>query len=213
MQVVLASASPARLTTLRAAGLAPQVLVSHADEEGLLTQLSAAAPADQVQALARAKATEVAGRLDATRQLLVIGCDSMLELDGQVVGKPGSAAVARERWQAMAGRSGVLHTGHCVLRAVDGRWQEACATSSTVVHFASPTPAELAAYLASGEPLAVAGAFTLDGLGGAFVRGIEGDPHGVVGISLPLVRELCAQLAVTWTDLWRAELLSGNGTH
>lgn len=212
MQVVLASASPARLATLRAAGLDPRVVVSHADEEALLGRLAAAQPAAQVQALARAKAHDVTGRLDAADPQLVIGCDSMLELDGQVVGKPGSAEVARERWQAMAGRSGVLHTGHCVLRAVGGAWREASATSSTVVHFASPTPAELAAYLASGEPLAVAGAFTLDGLGGAFVRGIEGDPHGVVGISLPLVRELCTELAVRWTDLWRAQLLSGNGT-
>lgn len=199
MRLVLASASPARLATLRAAGVEPQVLVSGVDEESV----GAAAPRELAQRLATLKARAVCGRLGwpSTEPDLVLGCDSVLELDGAAYGKPRDAAEAVRRWQSMRGRSGVLHTGHCVVR-LDTR-DSVEATGSTVVHFADVDDAEIEAYVATGEPLAVAGAFTLDGLGGAFVRSIEGDPHNVVGLSLPLLRSLVADLGVRWTDLWR----------
>ena len=130
----------------------------------------------------------------------MLGCDSVLELDGEALGKPDDAADATARWQAMRGRSGVLHTGHALHDLATGR--VAAATASTTVHFADVTDAEIAAYVATGEPLHVAGAFTVDGLGGAFVRGIEGDHHNVVGISLPLLRELLAELDHSWVDFW-----------
>ncbi len=129
----------------------------------------------------------------------MLGCDSVLELDGQALGKPDDAEEARARWRAMRGRSGVLHTGHA-LRDGD---RVAAATASTVVHFADLTDEEIDAYVATGEPLQVAGAFTVDGLGGAFVTGIEGDHHNVVGVSLPLLRDLMAELGHSWTSLWR----------
>ena len=141
------------------------------------------------------------------RDVLVVGCDSVLELDGEVHGKPGNPDVARERWRRMRGRSGVLHTGHWVVDTRDlqdgGSGATLGAVSSTTVHFARPSDAEIDAYVATGEPLAVAGAFTIDGLGGAYVRGIEGDHHGVVGISLPLLRELLGETGIAWHTLWR----------
>ena len=124
----------------------------------------------------------------------------MLDLDGEALGKPDDAADAVRRWQSMRGRSGVLHTGHCLRDTAAGT--RASATASTVVHFADVTDAEITAYVATGEPLHVAGAFTVDGLGGAFVTGIEGDHHNVVGLSLPLLRDLLAELGHDWTDLW-----------
>jgi septum formation protein len=130
----------------------------------------------------------------------VLGCDSVLELDGQALGKPGDPDEAVRRWRDMRGRSGVLHTGHCLRDTTTGR--DATGTGSTVVHFADVTDEEIAAYVATGEPLQVAGAFTVDGLGGAFVSRIEGDHHNVVGLSLPLLRELLAELGHAWTDLW-----------
>ncbi len=133
----------------------------------------------------------------------MIGCDSLLELDGEPLGKPADAAAATDRWRRMRGRSGTLHTGHhLVLLAAAASRREAAGVGSTVVRFAEVTDAEIKAYVATGEPLAVAGAFTVDGLGGAFVTGIDGDHHNVVGISLPLLRELMADLGVGWTDLW-----------
>ncbi len=131
----------------------------------------------------------------------MLGCDSVLELGGEALGKPESAEVAIERWKRMRGRSGVLLTGHCLSDTATGR--VAAATASTVVHFAELSDAEIEAYVATGEPLHVAGAFTVDGLGGAFVTGIEGDHHNVVGVSLPLLRDLVAELGHEWTDLWR----------
>jgi septum formation protein len=131
---------------------------------------------------------------------LVVGCDSVLELDGLALGKPADAAEATARWQAMRGRSGVLRTGHCVIDTVTGR--RVSATASTVVHFGTPDDDEVAAYVASGEPLYVAGAFTLDGRSAPFVNGIEGDPGNVIGLSLPLLRTLLADLNVRITDLW-----------
>lgn len=200
-RLVLASASPARLATLRGAGLDPEVVVSGVDE----SVVDSPDPAALALQLARLKARAVAALLaDRPGAALVVGCDSVLELDGAIHGKPGDAAEARERWRAMRGRDGVLHTGHCVVDTATGR--ELARPADTVVHFADLSDAEIDAYVATGEPLRVAGAFTLDGLGGAFVRGIEGDPHNVVGISLPLLREMLAELGTPWTDLWTGNL-------
>ena len=153
--------------------------------------------------LARAKAEDVAAS-DEADDAVVVGCDSVLELDGEVHGKPVDAAEAVARWRRMRGRSGVLHTGHWVVdtRVDGGTGATLGAVASTTVHFADVTDAEIDAYVATGEPLAVAGAFTVDGLGGAFVRGIEGDHHTVVGISLPLLRDLLLDVGVAWTSLW-----------
>jgi len=194
--LVLASASPARLATLRSAGLDPLVIVSGVDE----SQLDGLPPAELALQLAELKCATVAVRDDLPAPALVLGCDSVLELDGEALGKPADAAEAERRWRAMRGRSGVLHTGHC-LRETSGH-RVAAATASTTVHFADVTDEEIAAYVATGEPLHVAGAFTVDGLGGAFVTGIEGDHHNVVGVSLPLVRDLVAELGHSWTSLW-----------
>ncbi|HXH77134.1 Maf family protein [Nocardioides sp.] len=198
MQLVLASASPARLATLRSAGVDPVVIVSGVDE----SQLDGLPPAELALQLAELKCAAVAERDDVPPDALVLGCDSVLELDGQALGKPGDPATAVDRWRAMRGRSGVLRTGHCLRDMGTGR--VAAATASTTVHFADLSDAEIAAYVATGEPLHVAGAFTVDGLGGAFVTGIEGDHHNVVGVSLPLLRELVAELGHEWTALWTA---------
>jgi septum formation protein len=196
--LVLASASPARLATLRGAGVEPVVIVSGVDEG----QVQDLPPVELALQLAELKCAAVAGRDGLPDDALVLGCDSVLELDGQALGKPRDAADAADRWGRMRGRSGVLHTGHSLRDATSGR--VAAATGSTTVHFAEVSDAEIAAYVATGEPLAVAGAFTIDGLGGAFVTGIEGDHHNVVGLSLPLVRELVTELGRSWTDLWTA---------
>jgi len=196
--LVLASASPARLATLRSAGIEPVVAVSAVDEPAVLAAAGPVEPAQAVLLLARAKARDVA---PAHPGALVLGCDSMLELDGAVLGKPADAAEAADRWRAMRGRAGRLHTGHWL---VDGRGDgaETGATSTTVVHFADVTDEEVAAYVATGEPLWVAGAFTVDGLGGPYVERVEGDHHGVVGLSLPLLRTLLAERGVPIHALW-----------
>ena len=194
--LVLASASPARLATLRAAGVEPLVMVSGVDE----TQVAGVPPVELALQLAELKCAAVADRDEVPAGALVLGCDSVLELDGEPFGKPEDAATARERWRTMRGRSGVLHTGHA-LREGD---RVAAATASTVVHFAHVSDDEIDDYIATGEPLEVAGAFTVDGLGGAFVTGIEGDHHNVVGVSLPLLRDLVAELGHRWTSLWSA---------
>ena len=196
MQLVLASASPARLATLRSAGVEPVVIVSGVDE----SQVEGLPPAELALQLAELKCEAVAGRDGLPPDALVLGCDSVLELDGRALGKPHDADDATARWRSMRGRSGVLHTGHSLRDTASGR--VAAATASTTVHFADVTDEEIAAYVGTGEPLSVAGAFTVDGRGGAFVTGIEGDHHNVVGLSLPLVRELTAELGRSWTRLW-----------
>jgi len=207
-RLLLASASPARLATLRAAGFDPAVRVSDVDEDALLARMASLSVAEKVLLLAQAKAEAVARGVDG---LVVLGCDSMLELDGQAQGKPVDATEAVTRWRAMRGRSGVLHTGHWIIdtRDADGQGTDAPAnrtalgaTASAVVHFADLSDAEIDAYVATGEPLRVAGAFTVDGLGGPFVERIEGDPHTVVGLSLPLLRNLIATLGLTVPQLW-----------
>jgi septum formation protein len=197
-RLVLASASPARLQLLRQAGLAPEVVVSGVDE----STVSAPRVPELVALLASAKAQAVAkDQTDA----LVVAADSLLEFRGAALGKPADAAEARTRWQRMSGRCGTLHTGQALFDVRDGSIAtREVGVTSTVVHFASPGPAELEAYLATGEPLAVAGAFTLDGLGAPFVRRIEGDPSSVVGLSLPLLRTQLGALGLSITDLWAA---------
>ncbi|MDX3094027.1 Maf family protein [Streptomyces sp. ME01-24h] len=192
--LVLASASPARLGLLRQAGLDPRVVVSGVDEDAI----SADSPAELARVLAEAKASAVAAGL--TGGEVVVGCDSVLDLDGQALGKPADAEDATARWKSMRGRAGVLRTGHCVIDLTTGR--RVSATASTTVRFGTPDDAEIAAYVASGEPLHVAGAFTLDGRSAPFVEGIEGDHGNVIGISLPLLRRLLAELDLRITDFW-----------
>ncbi|MFH8988880.1 nucleoside triphosphate pyrophosphatase [Streptomyces sp. NPDC017940] len=197
-RLVLASQSPARLGLLRQAGLAPEVIVSGVDEDAV----TAPTPAELAKALAEAKASVVSARAD-TQGALVVGCDSVLELDGRALGKPADAEEATARWKDMRGRAGVLQTGHCVYDTASGR--HVSATASTVVRFGEPSDEEVAAYVASGEPLHVAGAFTLDGRSAPFIDGIEGDHGNVIGLSLPLLRRLLAELDVRITDLWERE--------
>lgn len=200
-RLVLASASPARRKLLDAAGIDCEVLVSGVDE----TMVEASRPEVLSTALARMKAEAVAERLRSTgrgeEHLLVLGCDSVLYFAGDILGKPEDAIEATGRWRAMRGGKGVLHTGHCLIDMATGRHAEA--TAATTVHFADIDDIEIAAYIASGEPLAVAGAFTIDGLGAPFVTAVEGDPGTVIGLSLPLLREMLAELGVRITDLWR----------
>jgi septum formation protein len=193
MRFVLASASPARLRTLRDAGIAPEVIVSGVDEDAV----TAAGTGALVLALAVAKALAVAERLDGPA--LVLGCDSLLELDGAPLGKPGTVEAAVGRWHAMRGRSGVLHTGHALVDTATGR--RATAAVSTTVRFGDVSDAEIALYCATGEPTEVAGAFTIDGLGGWFVDAVDGDHHNVVGLSLPTLRRLLHELGHGLTDV------------
>ncbi len=205
-RVVLGSASPGRLKVLGQAGIDPLVVVSGVDEDAITAALgSNTSPGDVVRILAQAKAVQVAANLDdvVAADCVVIGCDSMLYIDGQLVGKPASADAARSQWRSMGGRSGHLHTGHCLLRLRDGNAnQRASESSVTTVYFANPTPADLEAYIGSGEPLAVAGGFTLDGLGGWFVDRIDGDPSSVIGLSLPLTNKLLQRVGLSVTELW-----------
>jgi septum formation protein len=191
---VLASASPARLRLLRDAGLDPEVIVSGVDESLIQTS----DPYQLVTLLAIAKATAVAA---SEPDALIVGCDSMLEFYGEVLGKPGTPEAAIERWHRMRGRTGRLLTGHCV---IDSRTdKQASGVGETVVHFGTPSDAEVAAYVASGEPLEVAGAFTLDGKAAPFIDGIEGDASNVIGLSLPTLRSLLADVGIGITELWR----------
>lgn len=200
-RLVLASASPARRRSLRAAGIDADVVLSGVDE----SSVHASGPEVLSGMLARLKAQAVAERLRRDlrgERVLVLGCDSVLAFDGEVLGKPGSPAEAVARWQRMRGKQGVLHTGHALVEVGTGRLAEAVA--ATRVQFAEVSDEEIAAYVATGEPLAVAGGFTIDGIGGPFVTRIEGDPGTVIGLSLPLVRRLLAELGIPITALWQA---------
>ncbi|WP_433298105.1 Maf family protein [Actinoplanes sp. CA-030573] len=197
-RLVLASASPARRGLLSAAGIDAEVMVSGVDE----STVEAEDAFELCLALARMKARTVAADLPADPGILVLGCDSVLAFEGEIFGKPADANEAAKRWTMMRGRSGVLHTGHHLTGLVSGKQAEAVGT--TVVHFADVTDEEIAAYVATDEPLNVAGSFTIDGRGGAFVERIEGDPGNVIGLSLPLLRKLLIEMGVSITDLWRA---------
>jgi septum formation protein len=193
-RLVLASASPARLRLLRDAGFDPEVAVSGVDESAVVAD----DPWEVVRLLAELKATTVAK--SDPGDAVVVGCDSLLLLEGDLMGKPGTAAEARARWERMRGKTGVLLTGHCVVDTATGRVAQDVA--DTVVRFGTPSDAELAAYVETGEPLAVAGGFTLDGRSAPFVDGIDGDPGNVIGLSLPLLRRLLGALDVEMTSLW-----------
>jgi septum formation protein len=207
-RVVLASASPGRRKVLRQAGIDPLVIVSGVDEDAVVARLDPdATPGDVTTALAAAKADAVAHGLDpaVAADCVVIGCDSMLYRDGELLGKPASAAAAREAWQQMGGKSGQLYTGHCVIRLRDNmiNYRAADATVTTV-SFGVPSPTDLDSYIERGEPMAVAGGFTLDGLGGWFIDGVDGDPSAVIGIGLPLTRKLLEHAGLSISALWQA---------
>lgn len=200
MRLILASQSPARLTVLRNAGFAPEAIVSGVDEDAY----DAAGPAELALVLAQAKARAVAEQVGSGA--LVIGCDSVLDLDGTALGKPTDAEDAIGRWKAMRGREGMLITGHCLIDTrnedTDADQREIVDIDATLVRFADLSDAEIDAYVATGEPLNVAGAFTLDGIGGSFVESIVGDPSNVIGLSLPLLRRMLGELGIAVHELW-----------
>jgi septum formation protein len=195
-RLILASASPARRALLRAAGIEPEVMVSGVDE----SVVEAEDAYTLCLALARMKARTIAAQLNADPGVVVLGCDSVLAFEGEIFGKPAHADEAAKRWMRMRGKTGVLHTGHHLTSLVSGRQAEAVGT--TVVHFADISDEEIEAYVATDEPLNVAGSFTLDGRGGAFVDRIEGDPGNVIGLSLPLLRRLLAEMDIPIISLW-----------
>jgi septum formation protein len=208
--LVLGSASPARATLLRAAGITPVIWHSRVDEDALVASAGELVddPPALTQMLATAKARDVADQVrcgevpgvPSGARVLVVGADSMLDFDGQVLGKARGAQEVRARWAAMSGRVGVLITGHTVIDLDSGR--QVHRAVATTIRFGRPDPVELEAYIASGEPLAVAGSCTIDGLGGPFIDGIEGDHSNVIGLALPTLRDLVAELGIRWTDLW-----------
>ncbi|BDV30013.1 Maf family protein [Microbacterium terricola] len=212
MRVLLASTSPARLMLLRQAGIDPETLAPDVDEDAVIAAVESAegrtlSPEEHVLLLARRKAADVAARVAAEEpgfDGLVIGGDSMFEIDGKVLGKPHTAEVATARWRAMRGRTGVLHSGHSIYRLRPGAdAAEAHAVAAASVTFAADVDdEEVAAYVASGEPLHVAGAFTIDSLGGPFITRVEGEPSTVVGMSLSTLRVLVRELGVAWPSLW-----------
>lgn len=198
MRLILASASPARLETLRRAGVEATVVVSDIDE----SLVEADNIGELVSELARRKAEAVAAQVQPVDNVVIIGCDSMLEVAGVPYGKPGSQENAAAMWRRLSNASGTLVTGHHVIVFRGGAVDAMNRNAETLVHFAALSEAEISAYVSTGEPGAVAGGFTLDGYGGAFITGIEGDPHNVIGISLPLLRLMLSELGVSWHDLW-----------
>lgn len=198
-RIVLASASPARFRLLRRTGITPEVIVSHVDEEAAVAD-GLMSVSEQAALLARLKATKVAAEVEPFA--LVIGCDTTLEMDGQAHNKPSSPDEAFQRWQHMRGRQGLLHTGHCLIEisASGTRMTEVLRTA--IVTFATPSDEEIRAYVSTGEPIKVAGAFTLEGFGSAFIEKIDGDPSSVEGLSLPTLRKMAAEFGHVWTDLW-----------
>ncbi len=208
-KLVLASTSPARLRLLRDGGIEPVTISPEVDEELLTEQALANGEitntADMVLLLARAKAEAVLNHPEA-QSALIIGCDSSLDLDGEALGKPHDPEVAIERWKSMRSRSGRLYTGHWLIDNRDPANPKAQGqATNTTVHFANLSDSEILAYVGTGEPLKVAGAFTIDGLGGAFIRAIEGDSHTVVGLSLTTLRDLCIKLGVDYPSLWSSK--------
>ena len=197
--IVLASASPSRRRLLEQAGLTPRILVSGVDEDAIEEAMRAEPVPDVALALARAKAEAVAARPDLPAGALVLGCDSIFEVDGVRLGKPPNAEEALRRWQRMRGRSGTLHTGHWLIDAATG--ESTGEAVSTIVDMVDAPDDEIAAYIATGEPLKVAGGFTLDDLGAPFVAGVRGDPGNVIGVSLPAVRRLALSLGRAWPDV------------
>lgn len=205
-ELILASASPARTKLLTDAGIRHSVLVSDVDEEAVTREHGVTDPAETALLLARAKCEAVAG-LEAATGSFVLGCDSVFEFNGEPYGKPYTAAAARERILQMRGNSGTLHTGHWLIDARntgDGGTETAMgAVASATVHFADMTDDEVDAYVATGEPLNVAGSFTIDSLGGAFITGVEGDAHAIVGLSVATLRGLLMQTGTAITAFWR----------
>nr|WP_260149121.1 Maf family protein [Microbacterium endophyticum] len=210
--MLLASTSPARLMLLRQAGIEPETSSPEVDEEAVIAAVEAAeertlAPAEHVLLLARRKAADVVARVsdsDPGFDGLIVGGDSMFEINGEVLGKPHLPEIATARWHQMRGQTGVLHSGHAVVRVEPGHPpREAHAVAEAAVTFAvDVTDSEIDAYVATGEPLAVAGAFTVDSLGGPFIDRVEGDPSTVVGMSLSTLRRLCRELGADWPSLW-----------
>jgi septum formation protein len=200
MRLVLASQSPARLALLRAAGFDPEPIVSGVDEDAF----DAPNAAQLALTLAQAKARAVAERVGS--DALVVGCDSLLDFEGEALGKPSDAGQAVERWKRMRGREGILVTGHCVIDTRGEERVEVCDAAATLVQFAEVTDAQIEAYVATGEPLQVAGCFTIDGIGASFVESISGDHSNVIGLSLPLLRRMLDSIGVEVTQLWRADL-------
>jgi septum formation protein len=223
LRLILASASPARTKLLTDAGISHSILVSDVDEDAVTAHYGLTDPHDTALLLARAKAEAVAS-LPEAEGALVLGCDSVFELDGEPHGKPYEPEIARQRWHRMSGRHGVLHTGHWLVDCRDvpadadddaSGMDNAAAAGSTIgsgatigavasagVYFAQLSDAEIDAYIATGEPLQVAGSFTIDSLGGAFIERVDGDPHAVVGLSVSTLRHLLASANVQITDLW-----------
>jgi len=206
-KLVLASTSPARLRLLRDGGISPIVIAPNVDEE-LVGEMAMAAgqianTADLVLLLAKAKAEAVVNN-PLCQDALILGCDSALDLDGEALGKPHEPEIAIERWKSMRGRSGRLYTGHWLIDNRQGGAMPPATgrATNTTVHFVNITDDEILAYVGTGEPLKVAGAFTIDGLGGAFIKAIEGDSHTVVGLSLTTLRELVISLGVDYPSLW-----------